>query len=145
MTFQEPVTEEAIRALVDTFYDRVREDAILAPVFERALHGNWSAHLPRMVDFWSRVLLGTARFQGNVFGKHMALDGITDAHFLHWLSLFTSTVNELFDNETAAEITGIADRIAASLQRGFMDRRLRGAGPAHTHDYRFRVIAEPGR
>lgn len=123
MKFEEALTEESIRLLVDTFYDGVRRDEVLGPVFDQALHGDWAGHLPRMVDFWSTVLLGTGRFQGNVYGKHMALTGISREHFVRWLSLFKETVTRLFDEPAAQEILLIADRISGSLQLGFFGDR----------------------
>lgn len=123
MKFEDAITEESIRVLVDTFYDGVRRDDVLAPVFEQALHGDWAGHLPRMYDFWSTVLLGSSRFQGNVFGKHMALAGIGREHFVRWLSLFKSTVTQVFAGQAAAEILLVADRIAGSLQLGYFGER----------------------
>jgi hemoglobin len=117
------ITEESIRILVDTFYDGVRKDDILGPVFEQALHGRWAEHLPRMVDFWSTILLGSGRFQGNVFGKHMALSGIAPQHFVRWLSLFKATATRLYEPQAANEILEIADRIAGSLQLGYFGER----------------------
>lgn len=122
MKFQ-AITEESIRVLVDTFYDGVRKDDVLGPVFENKLHGKWSAHLPRMYDFWSTILLSTGKFQGNVYGKHMALTGIEKEHFVRWLSLFKNTVTNIYDGEAAIEILETADRIAGSLQLGFFGER----------------------
>lgn len=123
MKAAETITEESIRLLVHTFYDGVRRDAVLGPVFDKALHGDWEGHLPRMVDFWSTVLLGTSRFQGNVYGKHMALQGIEGEHFVRWLSLFKQTVTRLFAEPAAGEILLVADRIAGSLQLGYFGER----------------------
>ena len=67
---------ESITQLVHGFYGDVRRDPLLGPVFEKALHGQWDAHLQRLVDFWSTVALGTRSFKGDVFGKHMALEGV---------------------------------------------------------------------
>lgn len=119
MEMKTAITEESIHLMVDTFYDRVRKDAVLGPVFDHALHGNWETHLPRMYDFWSTVLLDTKRFQGNVYGKHMALTGITKEHFVRWLAIFKDTLAQLYDEKTANEIAQIAERIAGSLQLGF--------------------------
>lgn len=119
MEMKTAITEESIHLMVDTFYDRVRKDAVLGPVFDHALHGNWETHLPRMYDFWSTVLLDTKRFQGNVYGKHMALTGITKEHFVRWLAIFKGTLAQLYDEKTANEIAQIAERIAGSLQLGF--------------------------
>ena len=65
---------ESITQLVHGFYGDVRRDPLLGPVFEKALHGQWDAHLQRLVDFWSTVALGARSFKGDVFGKHMALE-----------------------------------------------------------------------
>lgn len=124
---EKTITEESIRRMVDTFYDSVRKDELLGPVFENALHGQWDTHMPRMYEFWSTVLLGSGRFQGNVFGKHMALSGITKEHFVRWLGLFNATVTQMYDAETAAPILEVAGRIAESLQFGFFgERRMPG-------------------
>lgn len=123
MTLENTITEASIRLMVDTFYDGVRKDEVLGPVFDKVLHGRWDAHMPRMYDFWSTVLLGSGRFSGNVFGKHMALSGISKEHFVRWLGLFNATLSGIYDEETAASIMEIAGRIAESLQLGFFGER----------------------
>lgn len=119
MTPENTITEENIRRMVDSFYAGVREDAVLGPVFDAALSHGWDAHLPRMYDFWSTVLLGTRKFQSNVFGRHMALQGIEKEHFARWLALFRDTVEHVYAREQADEIIAIAERIASSLQLGY--------------------------
>jgi hemoglobin len=113
------ITETSIRKMVDTFYARVREDAVLSPVFENRLAGKWDEHMPRMYAFWTKVLLDTGEFQSNVFGKHMALSGITKEHFVRWLTLFKMTAVEVFGIEEAGIPIQVAERIASSLQLGF--------------------------
>jgi hemoglobin len=113
------ITESSIVRLVDTFYARVRDDAVLGPVFEAKLAGHWHEHMPRMYAFWTKVLLDTGEFQGNVFGKHMALSGIEREHFVHWLTLFKLTAIEVFGAGDATPAIQVAERIAASLQLGF--------------------------
>jgi hemoglobin len=113
------ITASSIVQLVDTFYARVREDAVLGPVFEEKLTGHWHEHMPRMYAFWTKVLLDTGDFQGNVFGKHMALNGIGKEHFVHWLTLFRMTAIEVFGPEHADPAIVVANRIASSLQLGF--------------------------
>ncbi|HVK93903.1 MAG TPA: group III truncated hemoglobin [Noviherbaspirillum sp.] len=117
------ITEDAIERMVYTFYDGVRRDEVLGPVFERVLAGHWDTHLPRMVDFWSTILLGSKRFHGNVFSKHMALEGIEAEHFVRWLALFRETVTDIYDADAASEVLLAADRIANSLQLGFFGER----------------------
>ncbi|MGJ7916277.1 group III truncated hemoglobin [Massilia sp. LXY-6] len=119
MTDSTAITASSIVQLVDTFYGRVREDAVLGPVFEARLAGHWDEHMPRMYAFWTKVLLDTGEFQGNVFGKHMALSGIGKEHFVRWLTLFKMTAIEVFGPEGADPAILVANRIASSLQLGF--------------------------
>lgn len=113
------LNRESITTLVHTFYDDVRADDMLGPVFNAAIGDHWETHLGRLVDFWCTAMLKTQPFQGNVFAKHMALSGIEPEHFRRWLALFEATAERLFDALTAAEFTLVARRIAASLQFGF--------------------------
>jgi hemoglobin len=112
----------AIATLVNEFYDEVRRDAELFPLFDQAIGDNWGPHLERMVDFWSTVMLGSRNFQGNVFGKHMLLGGVQPEHFRRWLALFEATTGRLFAPELAAEFMTVARRIGGSLQYGFFGK-----------------------
>ena len=111
-----------IAQLVHEFYDDVRRDPELQPIFEAAIGADWEPHLRRMVEFWSTVMLATHEFQGNVFGTHMALGGIVPEHFQRWLALFEQTARRLFTPDLADEFLLVARRIAASLQYGFFGR-----------------------
>ena len=111
-----------IAQLVHEFYDDVRRDPELHPIFDAAIGGNWEPHLGRMVEYWSTVMLATHEFKGNVYGTHMALGGIVPDHFQRWLVLFEKTARRLFTPELADEFLLVARRIAASLQYGFFGR-----------------------
>lgn len=114
-----PITEASISKLVDMFYARVREDAVLSPIFESKLAGKWDEHMPRMYAFWTKILLGSGDFQSDVFGKHMALAGIEREHFVRWLTLFRLTAIEVFGIDDAKVPIQVAERIAGSLQLGY--------------------------
>src|SRR5471030_2216927 len=126
MTFQD-LNTAAIATLVHEFYDDVRADPELAPVFDAAIGSNWTPHLDRMVDFWSTVMLGSKSFQGNVYGKHMLLTGISPQHFVRWLALFEANSSRLFAPEVAQEFQVTARRIAESLKYGFFGSTPREA------------------
>lgn len=125
------LNKESIATLVHTFYDDVRADPVLAPVFNAAIGDHWEPHLERMVGFWTTTMLKTQPFQGNVFAKHMALNGITPDHFQRWLTMFEATAARLFAPEVADEFTLVARRIAASLQFGFFGKVVVSAGGAN--------------
>ncbi len=116
------VSEDGIRRLVDAFYARVRRDAELAPIFARAIPGDWGPHLDKMYAFWSSVMLTTGRYKGNPLAKHFAIPGIQPALFERWLALFNETADELFDDDISAEFRAKAARIAESLKLGLFYR-----------------------
>ncbi|KAF1025620.1 MAG: Group 3 truncated hemoglobin ctb [Burkholderia plantarii] len=107
---------DAIRALVDAFYDQVRADPLLGPVFSARLDGRWDEHLPKMVVFWSSLVLGTKAYRGNLQATHQPLDGLEPAHFSRWLALFLRTVDSRFAPAAAVRFMEPALRIAQSLQ-----------------------------
>ncbi|MCP2012792.1 group III truncated hemoglobin [Duganella violaceipulchra] len=123
MTYQE-LNTASITALVHEFYNDVRADPDLFPIFNAAIGSNWGPHLDRMVDFWSTVMLGSKSFQGNVYGKHMLLTGINKDHFVRWLSLFEATSSRLFRPEIAKDFQITAQRISSSLQYGYFGSTL---------------------
>ncbi|MDH3204972.1 MAG: group III truncated hemoglobin [Gemmatimonadota bacterium] len=110
------ITEQEIRDLVFAFYERVREDERLGPVFERSLEGRWPAHLEKMCDFWSSILLATGRFQGDPVRAHVEVAGIRPEHFDRWIELFGQTAAITLRPETATDIVGRAARIRVALE-----------------------------
>ena len=110
---------QSLTALVHGFYADVRADALLGPVFDAALHNRWEAHLARMVDFWSTVALGSKSFKGNVFTKHMALTGVTPAHFAAWVRLWGEHTERRFAPEVAQGLQVAAHGIARNLFQGY--------------------------
>lgn len=116
------LNHDSLRVLVHTFYDAVREDSELGPVFLRVLGDDWSDHLERLTRFWSTMMLGTREFRGNVYGTHMRLDGIEPVHFMRWLALFDATATRLFTPTAAGALLQAAHRVAGSLQLGYFDK-----------------------
>lgn len=124
-------TEEEIIQLVYGFYDAVRRDEVLGPIFNQHVK-DWDAHLPVMVDFWSSALRGTARFKGSPMPKHAALPGLSVALFQHWLTLFRETTATLPNAALADKANELAKRIAQSLWYGYQMSQD-GARPPHGH------------
>jgi hemoglobin len=105
--------------LVDDFYDGVRSDDLLGPIFNDIAHVDWSSHLPKMYDFWESVLFGSAQFKGNPLAVHRALAArapMTAATFERWIALFHATVDALFAGPMADQVKDRAVRIAATMQ-----------------------------
>ena len=110
-----PPTEDEIGRLVDAFYGKVRADAELGPVFDRAI-SDWGPHLETMRKFWSSVMLTSGRYKGNPVAVHHRVQGIELKLFDRWLALFDETCREMFDDNLTAAINEKAQRIAESLK-----------------------------
>lgn len=116
------ITEEIIRELVDAFYMRVRQDEMLAPVFDKAIR-DWDSHLDKLCDFWSSVVLMTGRYKGTPMKTHAALSQISAVHFDQWLMIFRATAIDICPPPAAALFVDRAERIAQSLERGIAVQR----------------------
>jgi len=88
------IDEAMIETQVRTFYDRVRRDPVLGPIFNGAIE-DWEAHLAKLCDFWSSVLLMTGRFKGSPMAAHARRPDIAHSHFALWLDLFERTAREV--------------------------------------------------
>lgn len=106
--------EQEIRQMVDAFYETVRKDQRLGPVFESHVN-DWSKHLATMYSFWGSILFGTVDYHGNPFAKHMPLS-VDHAHFERWIELFIETVDRLFSGPKAEHAKGAGRSIAHSFQ-----------------------------
>lgn len=121
---QDIATRADVERLVDAFYERVRRDGLLAPIFDDIAQVDWHAHLPRMYDFWETVLFGRAAFQGNPLAVHLALGQRVDLgprEFSRWIDLFHQTVNAEFRGPVADAARLRAVRIASVIQHHLGD------------------------
>ena len=85
------ITADYVDRMVETFYGSIREDALLGPIFDQRI-ADWPAHLARMKAFWRSVLHNSGEFSGNPMIKHIAIPGLEERHFAHWLELFYATL-----------------------------------------------------
>lgn len=107
-------SEADIRRLVDAFYETVRGDDLIGPIFQRHV-ADWSLHLPKMYDFWSTVVLRTGRYAGRPIEVHERLPELTTAHFARWLSLWEQTVVTVIQPAVRAPFIDAARRMALSM------------------------------
>ena len=90
-------TRSDLELLVDQFYGKVLEDAVLSPFFKQL---DFQRHLPKMVDFWEFVLLDASGYTTDVTKVHMHMRLQKD-QFDRWIQLFNETVDGLFVGEKA--------------------------------------------
>ena len=117
-----------ISVLVDTFYGKIRQDDLLGPIFAARI-ADWDLHLGRMKQFWRSVLHASGEFAGNPMLKHIAIPGLEERHFAHWLELFYTALRELEPSDEATRLVAERARmIADSLLTGIETRRHGLAG-----------------
>lgn len=105
------LTIDDVKLLVDSFYNKIRTDELLGPIFNERIQDRWPAHLEKMYSFWQTVLLGEHTYLGTPFPPHAQLP-VAHEHFEKWLGLFTTTVNEHFTGEIAAEAKWRGNKMA---------------------------------
>jgi hemoglobin len=110
------IGEAMIETLVRAFYARVRQDPLLAPIFEQRI-SDWEPHLDNMFAFWSLLTLQTGRYHGEPMAKHMPL-GVDAHHFDRWLALFEETARDICPPAAAERFIERARRVAESLELG---------------------------
>jgi len=131
LAVQHPELDEpSIRLMVQTFYGRAREDALIGPIFNRTV-ADWDEHIGKISDFWSSMLLKTGRYTGAPMRPHLSL-ALEGAHFDRWLQLFETTARELFAPELAELFIIRARRIADSFEMGIASTRGDIVRPRHS-------------
>lgn len=105
------LTINDVKLLVNNFYDKVRADELLGPIFDERIRDRWPAHLEKMYGFWQTVLLGEHTYDGTPFPPHAQLP-VGHEHFSKWMELFIASVDELFSGNIAEEARWRAGKMA---------------------------------
>ncbi len=105
---QDIQSTDDIALLVERFYDAVLSNELLTPFFAQL---DFEHHKPRMVHFWSFVLLDEPGYTTNIFDKHAHMPLTVDA-LNAWTALFESTARSLFSGEKTEQAILRAKTIA---------------------------------
>ena len=103
--------------LLGKFYERVRADQLIGPVFDQVAIVDWPSHELKIYNFWDSLLFGAENYDGRPFPPHIPLN-LRVEHFQRWLELFFFTVDESFEGHKADEIKNRAYNIG----RNFMGK-----------------------
>lgn len=106
-----------VHDLVVEFYREVVLDETLEPIFGEVAEVDWSQHMPTLVDYWSRILLGEGDRAGPVTAVHRRLhrlEPIRAEHCDRWYALWARCVDARWVGPTA----GRAKAHAAALMTG---------------------------
>jgi hemoglobin len=109
-----------IHDLVVRFYREIVFDELLEPVFGEVAEVDWSVHIPKLIDYWCRVLLGQPGYDGFLLGAHRHVHDLEPFGldlFDRWYTLFVETVDDGWSGPVAATAKRHAARIAGSMAR----------------------------
>jgi hemoglobin len=123
-------TRAAIHDLVVAFYREVVFDDLLAPVFAETAETDWVTHIPRLVDYWCKILLGEQIYHGALLGAHREVhqrDPLRDEHFDRWYQLWVTSIDARWCGPRSEQA-----KAHAAATAGLISRRLRGVD----HDVR---------
>jgi hemoglobin len=113
-----------VHDLVVAFYRDVIFDDLLAPVFGEVAEVDWGEHIPKLIDFWCRVLLGEPGYSGAVLAAHRelhALGAFRVEHLDRWYELWATRVDERWRGPVAEQAKIHAARVGATLARQVLD------------------------
>lgn len=117
-------TRADIELLVNGFYNKVKQDPVIGPVFTDIAKVNWEKHLPVMYDFFENMLFYTGSYTGNPMELHKRINHylpLTARHFQQWESLFYAAVDELFEGVTAKLVKLRVKSISKVMQLKILD------------------------
>jgi hemoglobin len=113
-----------IHDLVVGFYREIVFDELLEPVFGEVAEVDWALHIPKLIDYWCRVLLRQPGYAGSIIEAHQHvhdLDPLRIEHFDRWYGLWTESIDTRWTGPLANQAKEHAARIGKTLARQLMD------------------------
>lgn len=124
------LTVQLVRKVVIRFYDEIRRDGDLGPIFEGAIGSHWDEHIERIIQFWlTATRLGRGYDGKNFMPAHLKHSSIRTEHIPRWLGLFRKTAVDQCSPEGASVLIDIAERMAETLEIGLTRRDNEGHDP----------------
>lgn len=109
-----------VLALITRFYDKVREDDLLGPIFNGIID-DWPHHLEHLTTFWcNQLFMERGTYKGDPIAAHKKVDDfaqnkIDEHHFGRWLNLWVQTIDELFEGDNAFILKNRARKMSTHI------------------------------
>ncbi|HPU38035.1 MAG TPA: group III truncated hemoglobin [Microthrixaceae bacterium] len=113
-----------VHDLVVDFYREIIFDELLGPIFEEVAEVDWAVHIPNLIDYWSRILLGIPGSALRVTEVHRHLHGqqpLTIEHCDRWFELWTATLDARWSGPIVERARNHAASIMAGMARHIFD------------------------
>ena len=123
------VERRDIAEVVAAFYQRVRSDETLGPVFAERVR-DWPEHEEKITCFWANALLFERSYSGNPMRAHMEAGNVRPAHFERWLALFDEVLKSRISSPQSEQWSALVHRIGRGLSFGLTEfQKPQGAPP----------------
>lgn len=129
----------AIHDLVVAFYREIVFDELLEHVFGEVAEVDWAVHIPHLIDYWSRVLLGERGYDGAIVRAHAHVHSIEPLrleHFERWYDLWVASIDATWSGPHAEQAKRHAVLIGGVLSSRLIgvrwepDQGIEAAAPA---------------
>jgi hemoglobin len=113
-------TPAAIHDLVTAFYREIVFDELLEPLFSEVAEVDWVEHIPKLIDYWCWILLGTDGYPGAVTRTHRHLHelrAIEPAHCDRWYALWVAAVDERWSGPHADHAKHHAETLMSGMAK----------------------------
>lgn len=111
---------EQISQMVQSFYDALLADALMAPLFLDVAGVDLKDHLPTISLYWQKMLLGDRRYHNNTMAKHRAVhrqSPFRDEHFTTWLRYFLQNLDNHFEGPYTDKARRIARNVIKNMRK----------------------------
>ncbi len=127
MQKREIKTRADVFFLVDTFYDSIKKDMLLGPIFNGMIK-DWDVHIKHLTDFWATQLFIEKSFKGNPIEVHRKVDKfakhkINENYFGLWLNYWIATLDEHFEGENTFILKNRARKMASFIHLDIFKNR----------------------
>jgi len=112
-------SRDDIDRLLRHFYGAAMQDPVIGYLFTEVAHLDLEAHLPVIGNFWEALLLQQPVYRGNPMRVHQGLHAVSALraeHFQQWVTLWSASVEALFDGPIADEARRRGALIAEAMQ-----------------------------
>jgi hemoglobin len=124
-------TREDLHLVVRRFYEKAIDDPIIGFFFTQVEPLNLDLHVPKVVDFWETMILGTnvmekGKYAGNMLEVHINVDKkarMQTGHFTRWLYLFHGSVDHFYQGTNADKLKHRATKMAGSMSDALRTKR----------------------
>jgi len=113
-----------IRLMVESFYEKVKQDELISFFFSDIAQTHWEEHIPVMVDFWDSIIFDHYTYSGNPMDIHRKFheqSHFTKEHFERWLQLFQSNLDAMFQGPNTEKTRQRVQSIAMVMELKFKD------------------------